>query len=390
MAITLEQLIVNFKETENMTLVAGEKGLSKLVRWVHMVEGSSSTAFLEGNEVVFTTGIGAPTPETLLELVQQVCQQNATGIVLNIGPYISEVSAAIIDYANQQNFPVFTVPWDVHMAVLMQKFSRQLHLDEQKSMELEVAFKNSILYEKHVEMYEPVLINYGYKENWAYDVLAVDIRDKQFLTPKPDKVEKILLLSREQLHGRNNPVEVLYWNEEFIFIFSNSHERDIGEKMKRLLTLIEESILRDGFFFAGTGHTANGMSRIGRSYQQAHQVKELQKRRNRRNELMYYDNLGLYKLLMELNSRDALDAYVDEMLGDIERFDRVNLTDHLYFLKEYFRLECSVMDTAAKLNMHRNTVTYRIHKIEEITHKSLSEPMTRTELMVAFMAKELI
>jgi len=72
-----------------------------------------------------------------------------------------------------------------------------------------------------------------------------------------------------------------------------------------------------------------------------------------------------------------------------KKFDRVNETDYLYFLKQYFDMECSVSDTAKDMHLHRNSVTYKLHKIEEVLGMSVNTQSNRTRLMVAFMLKEI-
>ena len=62
----------------------------------------------------------------------------------------------------------------------------------------------------------------------------------------------------------------------------------------------------------------------------------------------------------------------------------------MYFLKTYFDLGCSVQNLAAQMHMHRNSVTYKMHKIEEIMNISINDPEERTKLMIAFMIKEIM
>lgn len=45
----------------DVTLLAGKNGIHNPVTWVHMVETMEASDFLQGGEIVFTTGLGLGT-----------------------------------------------------------------------------------------------------------------------------------------------------------------------------------------------------------------------------------------------------------------------------------------------------------------------------------------
>ena len=57
MAVTLREIIKQVQHLE-MKLVAGEAGLDHEVSWTHMVDSDTISAFLQGQELTFTTGLG--------------------------------------------------------------------------------------------------------------------------------------------------------------------------------------------------------------------------------------------------------------------------------------------------------------------------------------------
>lgn len=113
MSITLREIVKQVKHLE-MKLVAGEAGLDREVLWIHMVDSDTISAFLQGQELTFTTGIGISEKLPLLRLVQEVYRNGASGIVINIGPYVEKIGQDVLDFANEKAFPVFEVPWKIH------------------------------------------------------------------------------------------------------------------------------------------------------------------------------------------------------------------------------------------------------------------------------------
>ena len=118
MSVVLKEAIRQAGCTD-IKLVAGKNGLTNAVEWVHMVDTTEIADFLSGGEIAFTTGIGVSEKMSLLTLVERVYKNHASAMVVNIGPYVAEIPQEVIDFGNVHDFPVFEVPWSVHMADMM-------------------------------------------------------------------------------------------------------------------------------------------------------------------------------------------------------------------------------------------------------------------------------
>ena len=80
----------------------------------------------------------------------------------------------------------------------------------------------------------------------------------------------------------------------------------------------------------------------------------------------------------------------DETIGDLEVYDEVNNTDYVELLINYFENNCKVNETASSLYIHRNTVNYKINKIEEILDLNLSDIGDRSKVYLSLMIRYLI
>lgn len=109
MAVELNSLLSEVIHT-NITVVAGHEGLSNMVSWVYMVETPETTTSLDGGEIAFTTGACLNDQNTLFNLVSSIYSKKASGILLNIGPYIPKVPEDVIEFGNEHNFPILTAP----------------------------------------------------------------------------------------------------------------------------------------------------------------------------------------------------------------------------------------------------------------------------------------
>ena len=69
---------------------------------------------------------------------------------------------------------------------------------------------------------------------------------------------------------------------------------------------------------------------------------------------------------------------MEENLGPILQYDKINNSDLLETLKTYFKCEGNMKIIAQELFIHYNTVIYRIQKIEELLNvdlKNLNEQL---------------
>ncbi len=389
MSVTLQELYERVREKEEIQLVAGEKGMDHIVRWVHMVEGIDISCFLEGDEVAFTTGIALADEVELLTLVKYNYRQKAAGMVINVGPYITQIPQTVLEFGDAHAFPIFSVPWRVHMANIMRDFTMQINLDEQKKMEVEVAVKNAFYFPKNQDMYVPVLLKHGYKKGWSYCVAVAEILGKDYLEISAEQANKLLHYAQEYMSRRQKESLVLENCGEFFFLCFNVAEGQMKEWVEGYWEEVQKYQIFEGIFFGGVGKRVKEMSQIGISFTEAQQAEHLQRKRECKNRMLTYQDAGIYKLLFSLDGQEILEEYYTEILGELEKYDRTNETDYHYFLRKYFEEDCSAQNVAAKLHLHRNSVNYKLRKIEEIIHLSINSPMDRTKIMLALLIWEM-
>ncbi len=75
---------------------------------------------------------------------------------------------------------------------------------------------------------------------------------------------------------------------------------------------------------------------------------------------------------------------VHPVIRQLEAYDQAYNTEYLMTLKAYIRACYSKSGTSETLNIHRNTLAYRLEKISEITGANLRDPATALHLMISF------
>ena len=127
-----------FEETKNqyqLRLLAGKQGMDSVVSWVHMVEDETIISRFGGTELAVTTGMKAGTQGWLLRLVTAMKKTGCAGIIVNTGRYLASVPQQVIDWCEQQDFPLLEMPWEISVTQLIQDYCmrimQQTHREEQ-------------------------------------------------------------------------------------------------------------------------------------------------------------------------------------------------------------------------------------------------------------------
>ena len=99
--------------------------------------------------------------------------------------------------------------------------------------------------------------------------------------------------------------------------------------------------------------------------------------------VIYFGDLGLYRLLFNIQEKAELSAFHAAMLGKLVEYDENNGADLVNTLAAYFASRNSPTEAAERMHLHRNTFLYRLHRIREITGLDLDDPETRLALHLA-------
>ena len=142
---------------------------------------------------------------------------------------------------------------------------------------------------------------------------------------------------------------------------------------------------QSGSFLWGVGKTTKSILCLYKSYRQAIAVQKLQSKGKLRPEQIFYSEMGLYKLLMNIDDEDIISDYLQNTVQPIINYDRDNNTDLMGVLRANLENDGSVKETAQKLFVHRNTINYYLGKIKDLTGMDLSSLNVKTQLTTALM-----
>ena len=389
MSITLREIVKQVEHLE-MKLVAGEEGLDREVLWTHMVDSDTISAFLQGQELTFTTGIGISEKLPLLKLVQEVYRNGASGIVINIGPYVDKIGQDVLNFANEKAFPVFEVPWKIHMAEIMRIICFAITKEQQSRIEVTAALNNAFLCPAQEELYVFPLMRKGYLADSVYTAVTIRV-EVQKNTVAGERMEQ--LHSQLGSHLRCNYKRILCCAQEkqLVLVLCDY----IVQERKHVLTYIFQhfcnELKKEETAVFCVGNQAEELRQLHKSYETANQMAEVSalgripgEEVYGRHKMIVYKNAGIFRILFALKDEEVMQEYVRDTVQPLLEYDALHHTDLAGVLQCYLRHDGSLQDTANELIVHRNTVNYKINKASEILEMDLTRLENRLEVMLGF------
>ncbi len=162
---------------------------------------------------------------------------------------------------------------------------------------------------------------------------------------------------------------------------------DLPAKLQTALTQSLSSQSPADAVSVGIGRYADGMQGIRRSHQDARQALVLGRRLHGIGHITDYDDLGIYRLILAAENLPELRTFHDESLGALVEYDRIHNSNLVETLEAWFAANCSPKEASSLLQVHRNTVLYRLERIADITGENLDDPDVRLRLHLALYVR---
>jgi len=136
-------------------------------------------------------------------------------------------------------------------------------------------------------------------------------------------------------------------------------------------------------YSGGIGGIASRLQDIPRSFREAQQALEIGRRLFGSHTLHSFSHLGIYRLLFSLDGHHELTEFYHETLGPLIHADTRGDGTLIETLEAFFRCNGNLSETARTMHLHRNSLLYRLSKIEEILGRSLDDAEVRLSLQIA-------
>jgi sugar diacid utilization regulator len=162
------------------------------------------------------------------------------------------------------------------------------------------------------------------------------------------------------------------------------------EKLAGQVLAAAAPVMRPGTASVGIGNLANGVGELARSHVEARQTLRLTRRGGGRGRVASYRSLGAFRLLLEVQSPDALRRFVNELLGTLLLYAQSRDTPLLETLEALSAARWVRRAAARQLGIHINSMSYRVERIQALTGLQLDDPETRVAISIALRARTML
>lgn len=183
--------------------------------------------------------------------------------------------------------------------------------------------------------------------------------------------------------SRRNEGVLLFWpgeNQKSGRTFKN----DANELVEQLLALAPKAQI-----IIGIGRPAVSPSEWLRSLQQARESWHMGKSWQA-SPVTYFGDLGLYQLLTALSSNPEAARFFRKTVRPLVEHDDNRNAELVDTLDAFFYCHGNLSQTAVRLHIHRNTLTYRLERIAAITRLDLNDPDARFSLQLALKLRPVL
>ena len=383
MAISLSQLCENVEKSYSMKLVAGSGGMENTVRWVHIVEDSEVPDFLHGNELIFTTGIAHVGIEWLKDFVISLKAKGAVGLVVNIGPHITAVPPAMIVFCEQNDFPLFTIPWTTRIVDISYDFCRRIIGNENREGSIADAFRAIIKEPSSLKTYRELLNRSAFGEKSKYTVISISVTSGGANVTRSAVQTMDMRIWRLIKHS-NFHSSLFMHNGSLIAVRQNCSDEEIEQFCSEFEAVTGSS---ERNIHIGISHTVKGLAEVSEAHAQADaaMLMSMLNKTTRTN----YSELGVMKLVFAVKNKNVLREFVRENLGTLRRFDIERNADYCDTLRLYLTHSGSVNEVAETTGVHRNTINIKMRAIREIIGSDLDDN-DKSALILAFLIEDVL
>lgn len=183
---------------------------------------------------------------------------------------------------------------------------------------------------------------------------------------------------------------VSFESDRVIFALVNQRKgADWKSRMERVLVdLRHADFIKEPLFESirfGVGKLVSRLDHLHESYQMANEVFYVQEKTGRE-DIQFYEDLYVFRLISELNRQNRLHAFVLDHLGPVFDFDAEHNSHMLDTLKVFFEVNGSKKEAAERLFVVRQTLYHRLDKLKELLGDDFMESEKRMAIEFAVHA----
>lgn len=383
MGFTIEDALIETTDQYQLTLEAGKNGCGNSISWVHMIEDTSIIQQLWGKELIVTTGLGFQNDDLLFHFIKYLVKYHCVGLVVSMGNYVLEIPQEIIDYCNDQDFPLLTIPKNVHIPDLVKDFSIRCLSAEKEDRQVSKYFKNVFANSKLIEDSKHQLME-SFDVEGTFQIVMIGLDGcEQLDAIERKKIAFQLEICFEKIESGYS---FFWYDNHFVLVVNNLDEDELENVVygmyKRAKKRIESHTIH-----IGMSNQVKSFNHVILAYKRACAAVRMAEKFQY--STVSFTEMGVYQLLFLIEDQEVLQNMHDRLLNPLIEYDRQHHGQLEETLYQYLIYDGNQLSMSKHLYMHRNTINYRMTKIKELIHCDLNSFEEKLPYMLAYYVKKM-
>lgn len=385
-------------------LVAGGRGVHRLVKWVHILEVPDTRALINGGELVLTTGSAMRGNEAeFLSYVKQLIEAGAAGLCVELGTAFPAIPGAVLQVAEDSSFPLIVFPNRVRFVDITQDVHKLIFLQERQFYHEQEWVEQCVRGGPLQAIWHATPVSHAPRRCRVVVLRSRDgIEFDAGMTTGdwPTHRRELALLTRAVLAQHRLWAYLSVRPDAVVAILdTDAVAADWRDRLVQAIAQLEQALRGRGWLgqlcagagsevqvsrktqaaLAEAGGPVQGETRptvIADSYEEAVAAAELCARRRDRT-LICFDAPGMHQWTVRLSHDPRALAMARAPLAALLEHDRKHRTNLLETLKVYLDADRSKRQTADRLHIHRQTLYHRLEQIHALLGVDLDDPEQR-------------
>lgn len=377
---------------QSCQLLTGDAGLDNLISFPFLTRClTDENLFMDHEFVLVAEPTTEYSEEALLKFLDICNTRKISGILLFLNTDSNfTITTSVIRHAVEMKIPLFSSPWNPGSQDIVREISLHVQGSRLRHNALEMVLRN-IFFFKNDEDEIKKLLNSDL-HNSTYQLIRIQMFDfdkyckNHNLHTEIDRYEQKLFIKRvlgSKLVSEF-PKRPFCSHDNITAMFHQSDEgtRAIVKKLKVVRDYMHSIFPDLDMRFCVTG-TFNELRDISNAYHQSFHLMSLTSIEQFRKRIVTYSNIGIYQLFLAVPKKILIANY-NLIMHPLFEYDEQNNSDLTLTLRTYLDSNCSIESTSEQLFIHKNTIRYRLKKVEEVMDCDLKSSETITLLYYCF------
>lgn len=207
-------------------------------------------------------------------------------------------------------------------------------------------------------------------------------------------LEPLLSLVRDDLTRRQIDGAVGQYVDVIVTLYPVENAAQIPRTRAVIDELRSQLAMRtpSGLVVAGISHIAQGLGTLREAYREAKDALSIAHELGDVEKTTFYGDLKLFQLLLALKERNLehMRRFYNETIGPLVEHDERRQSDLIRTLNGFFIANGNLAQAAKDLDVHRNTLVYRLERISELTNLDLNDADNRLILHLALKVQRVL